>query len=299
MKTWTSRTVAFALAWLALAAATRAQQARPGATPPENSAKGKGRAFSGRVVDGLGRPVAGMKVTVRPRGERQEKASEMVLRTDDDGRYSGTLPPNVDDARIETEKDGYSNMTTVITGGFRAFTLHRKVDWGDDPLLYLREGDELDRGVRELLASEEWQIADDRGLLAFLFEHQDEFRPALRRLIGDAHVGIHARYWLDLLGDPADGDLFPKGRRSTPKKEVKEADLVEALKATARQRNFFSSAPEPDVSIDFIVFTKKLDRVLIQCGINLAPFTGMRWRFVFWRVGKQWELRSAMEAGRS
>ena len=41
------------------------------------------------------------------------------------------------------------------------------------------------------------------------------------RLCRDAHVGARARDWLDLLDDPGDIDLFPKGRRYAPKKEVK------------------------------------------------------------------------------
>ncbi len=135
-----------------------------------------------------------------------------------------------------------------------------------------------------------------RGLL---FEHQGKIRPALRRLIRDPHVGEAARDWLDLMGDPGDRDLFAKGRQYAPKKEVKETDLIEALKATARLRNFNTSAPEPRIGIDFIAFTENLDRALIQCGINRAAMTGITWQFVFRKVGKQWELRSAKEAGRS
>ena len=48
-----------------------------------------------------------------------------------------------------------------------------------------------------------------------------------------------------------------------------------------------------------MAFTDDLDRVLIQCGINRVAMTGITWQFVFRKVGKQWELRSVKEAGRS
>ena len=48
-----------------------------------------------------------------------------------------------------------------------------------------------------------------------------------------------------------------------------------------------------------MVFTDDLDRALIQCGINRVAMTGITWQFVFRKVGKQWELQSAKQAGRS
>jgi len=180
------------------------------------------------------------------------------------------------------------------------FTLNRMIRWEEMSILPGKDGDSLDRGMRELLSSEEWVLeAENEQLLHFLFKHQDRFRPALRRVIRDAHVGKSARDWLDVLGDPGDRDLFPKGRRSAPKHEVKEADLVEAIKATARPLNFFSSKAKPDIDVDFIAFTKDMDRVMIQCGINRGALTGITWRFVFQKVGNQWILRSTQEAGRS
>ena len=205
------------------------------------------------------------------------------------------LPP---DAVISFEKDGYGTFSTIASSG-REFILNRKVDWDEASDLPYQHGDKLDLGVREILASQEWEVPEDGKLLDLLFGPQEKFQPALRRLIRDTHVGAKARDWLDLLGDPGDRDLFPEGRRYAPKKEVKETDFIEALRATARQRNFFSSAPEPLIEIDFIKFTDGLDRALIQCGINRVAMTGITWQFVFWKVGKQWELRSAKEAGRS
>ena len=123
-------------------------------------------------------------------------------------------------------------------------TLHRKVDWDEASSIPYRDGDDLDRGVRDLLASEEWDNHDEE-LLDFLFKNQDRFRPALRRLIHDPHVGGSARDWLDLLNDPADRDLFVKGRQYTPKKEVKETDLVEASRPPPASET--SSARRPSL----------------------------------------------------
>jgi hypothetical protein len=239
-----------------------------------------------------------VKVTVRSYGGPQEKAPVTVLTTGDDGRYSGTLPTG-HGAGLTFEREGYSEPSTRATPHAR-IVLNRKVAWDEASMLPYRDGDGLDDGLREILASAEWNYPyDEERLLGFLFRHQSRFRPALRRLVRDARVGASARDWLDLLDDPGDRDLFPRGRRYAPGKEVKEADLVEALKATARQRNFNSPAPEPLIRIDFIAFTDGLDRALIQCGINRAGMTGITWQFVFRRVGKQWQLRSAKEAGRS
>jgi hypothetical protein len=79
MKTSAGGTVAFALAWLALAAASAGQviQIRPGPTPQKGE---KGLAFSGRVVDGLARPVPGVEVKVRPDRRSREEATETVLK---------------------------------------------------------------------------------------------------------------------------------------------------------------------------------------------------------------------------
>lgn len=278
-----------ALTWLALAASPAAQEAPPGSARPVDAMKA--RMLSGRVLDRLGRPVPGVRVIVLS-GDKKT-----VLQTGDDGRYSGTLPTYKGASVISFEKEGYGGFITDAESN-ATVTIRHKVDWDEASGLPYLDGNELDQGVRGLLASEEWALHDGE-LLGFLFRHQEEFRPALRRLVRDTLVGAGARDWLDLLDDPDDRDLFAKGRQYAPKKEVKEIDLIETLKATARLRHFFSTAPEPMIDIDCIAFTKDLDRVLIQCGINRVAMTGITWQFVFRRAGKQWELRSAKEVGRS
>jgi hypothetical protein len=247
----------------------------------------KSQPFSGRAVDGLGRPVSGVTVSLLA-------GSRIVVRTGDDGRFSGILSSGREDCVITFSNDRYGRYST---GGSpnREFVLRHRFDWGKAPLLPFEEGDKLDRDVRELLASEDW-FADAEKLLGLIFKHQVDLRPVLRRLIGDARVGPKARDWLELLDDPADRDVFPRGRRYAPDKVVKETDLVEALQETARLKNI-SLTPQPTIDIDFIAFTPGLDRALIQCGINRVALTGITWQFIFRKVGKQWELRSAKEVG--
>lgn len=280
------------------------QEARPETVSPLDGPKGM--VFLGQVVDGLGRPVSGVTVTVEYERQGGESDSETVALTGDDGRYSATLAPmekeeyDFEYITVVFNKEGYGKnfLENVDPGHLETVALNRKIRWGDATDLPYCDGDDLDQGLREVLASEEWEWGEWE-LLALLFKHQDHFRPAFHRLIDDVHVGEDARYWLEFLGDPRDRDLFPKGRRFAPKEEVREADLVEAIKAAARQRNFFSSSDEPRIDIDSIVFTEAMDRVIIQCGINRAALTGITWKFVFVRVNHQWVLRSVEEAGRS
>src|SRR5438309_10866504 len=105
-----TRSVQVALAWLACAASCTAQQARPESRPLRDGTQvrtlqhvgsesrpptdgTKSRAFSGRVVDGLGRPVPGVKITVQSHRKRGAKTLEKVLRTGNDGGFAGTLAP--------------------------------------------------------------------------------------------------------------------------------------------------------------------------------------------------------------
>ena len=176
----------------------------------------------------------GVEVTVRPNDGNRAKAKETVLRTG--ATTAGTreaLPPDTDGAWLQFEKGGYISQHTEAAPGDKIVLSH-KVDWGVASMLPYRDGDGVDQGLREILTSAEWEIpVDEDKLLGFLFRHQDRFRPALRRLVRDTLVGARARDWLDLLDDPGDRDLFTKGRSYAPGKEIKETDLVEALKATA------------------------------------------------------------------
>jgi hypothetical protein len=270
-------------------------ETRPPVTTPTDRANGP--VLAGRVIDGLGRPVPGVSLTPRPSARVPAKPLAVVS-TGSDGRFSWPIPDGGTDLWLEFEKDGYLKMSiSADPPRVEEITLHRKIDWGETQVLPYRKGAELDTGMKEVFASEEW-ASSDRELLDFLFKEQASLRPAVRRLIGDAHVGAGAKWWLDLLGDPDDQDLFPQGRNYAPKHEIRETDLVEAIKAISRKLNFFSRSPEPRINVEFIAFTPKMDRALVQCGINMAPFTGRLWRFVFVKQDQRWVLRSMQEAGR-
>lgn len=260
---------------------------------------------SGVVVDGLGRPITGVTVTATL--ERRGKLSETTVLTDDAGHYvlRIALPPGEpslsDRFEITFAKKGFRESTHELPADcVRNVSLTRLVRWLDEFDLLYKEGVALDVGVREILAADDY--SDDVSRHSrdrFFFEHQVKLRPVLRRFVDDPHVGPAARNWLALLGDPADDDLFPDKRPYAPKDALREADLVAALQAAARERNFFSALPEPQIDIDVIVLSKTLDRALVECGINRVAMTGITWRFVFHRIGNQWVLRSAQEAGRS
>jgi hypothetical protein len=290
-----TRFLSVALACLALASSPIGQQSRTALPAKKGSIED--RPFSGQVVDGLGRPIPRVKITVETKDRPGKKAPPTVLKTDDEGKYSGALTDDSDEW-LAFECDGYAWESGGAAPG-EIIVMKLLFDWDELLMLPIYRGDKLDAALRELLASAEWGYDDDGKLPGFLFKYELIFRPALRRILGDRHVGDSARDWLELLGDPADQDLFPKVRRYTPKKPVREPDLVQALKAPALLRNFNTSAPKPRIDIDFIAFREDLDGVLIQCGINRAAMTGRTWQFIFCRVDKHWELRSVKEAGRS
>ncbi len=272
------------------------------APPPEQRAaiptdEVKGRVVSGRIIDGLGRPVPGVTLTLR-RNDFPVKPPLLVVSSGGDGRFSCPIPRDAEGLLLELDKEGYANLSMSADAPRVEVTLRRKLDWGEATTLRYRKPADLDAGTREILASDEWSVFDE-SLQKHLFEEQDAFRPAMRRLIGDAQVGKSARYWLDMLGDPGDEDLFPGGRKAAPKHEVREDDLVEAIKATSRRLSFLSKDPEPRITIDFIAFTPKMDHALVQCCINCAALTGISWRFVFYKDGPRWVLRSTQEAGRA
>ena len=115
---------------------TAVQGARPGATSPKDDPKGQ--LIAGRVIDGLGRPVSGVKATVRSGRPGQDKHTEAVLLTGVDGRYSGKMAPSDNDVDLLFEKDGYSFVLTDLDPGHEDITLkaHHQLGRGlNDALL--------------------------------------------------------------------------------------------------------------------------------------------------------------------
>lgn len=281
------------LAWLVTTSAALAQFPIPGLIQPDNPKPGE--RFSGHVIDCLGRPIPNVKITCLASQNGTEVRLYKEWRTDKDGHYEGRIPADVEGDWLNFEKAGYMSLSTGPDED-GTIELPKLFEWNNAVFLTLNDGEKLVSGVRELLASEEWS-SGDKKLIDFVFENQEHFRPAFRQLIKDPHIGKVAFDWLEILGEPSDTDLFPFGRQYSPGQYVKEVDLIEALKATARQRHFNSGAKEPFISIDLMSFTETLDRAFIKCGINRGPMTGITWQFVYRKVGKEWVLWSAVKVG--
>ncbi len=247
----------------------RGQKAPPVVASPSDRAGG--RVLSGRILDGLGRPVPGVTLTWSP-GLRREKPTLGLVSTDADGRFSQPLPPDIEGLWVDFNKDGFSNLSMSAQHPRFALvvTLLRKLDWGEVTMLRIRKGSELDAGAREILASEEWSVADV-ALQKHLFEEQATFRPAIRRLVGDAHGGKAARYWLDMLGRSAGDGYSSRAGGVDPEARGARPNLVDAIKAISRRLNVLSSNPEPRITLDFIAFNPKMDRALVQCADPAWP----------------------------
>ncbi len=276
---------------------------------------------SGRIVDVLGRAVAGVGVRVEWNKGGDDKRPLGVTTSDERGRYLVKVPIHGRAFRVKLEKDGYRTETLSYElrrgreddelfddEGRRpadsevalVAVLNRREAFG----LWLRTGEDLEKGTREVLATYEWS-SRDASLFGHLFQHQEHFRPAMLRLIEDERVGSAARYWLDLLGDPRDERLFrdpavyPEGRELAPTIAARKVDLVEALKSAAGQLdwNAVPGGAGPRMTIEVIAFNEGLDRAYVECGINLTSLSGTFWRFVFNKSGDEWVLRSMESAG--
>lgn len=273
-------------------------------------------AIAGRVIDGLERPVAGVtiKVLVDPpdgldptRWQDDEHEIPVLppskhpavatLATGADGRYAGSIATAGKLIRLDFAKEGYEAISGPIEADgdrvMRALLGKRSVYD-----LALREGDELDRDLRWFFASAEWEEGGET-LRRDFFKYQGDLRPAARRLATDRIVGAAAKQWLGDIADPADKELVAAPPPKDPLPDIREADLIEAIKATARRVNWFSSDPEPRISLDQITLTPGLDRAMVECGVNVAAMTGVFWRFVFHREGGRWVLRAMVQTGRA
>ena len=268
----------------------------------------------GRVVDGLERPVAGVvvRVMVDPPGgmvrirtirdgvilnEPSTQAPLTTFTTDGDGRFAGSITSNGKVIRLDFAKEDYEEIIAPAVDA-EDRTMRRLFGRSSIYGLTLARGDDRDRGLRDLLASAEWADSDKK-LRRELFKYQADLQPAARRLVADRLVGEAAKKWLVDLADPADKELISANPPEEPLPDVRADDLVEAVKATARQVNWFSARPEPVISMEQITFTPNLDRASVECGINVAAMTGVFWRFVFHREGNRWVLRSMVQTGRA
>ena len=82
-----------------------ARQAQSGASSPKDDSNRL--TITGRIVDGLERPVSGVKVSVTTIHPGPETHTESVVMSGDDGRYSAAIARHEGSVLVNFEKDGY------------------------------------------------------------------------------------------------------------------------------------------------------------------------------------------------
>jgi hypothetical protein len=171
---------------------------------------GFGAEFAARIVDGLGRPIAGVVVNVglfQPdAGGRYRSVAFLERLSDAEGRVHGDYDEEMLRSSkgrfVKLSKEGYSNYT--ITGRFDPeYALQRVYpETALDQVGQLAE-EERPAALRELLAGA-------GSLEERIFARDHLFRPALRRLIDDPHAGLAAILILASIGDPDDLRLIAR-----------------------------------------------------------------------------------------
>lgn len=162
--------------------------------------------FSTKVVDGLGRPVEGVKVHVywirsKP-GAKTEGVDLGNALTDMRGKAKGSYRkealPQGEHLWIDISKPGYSGYST--TGLDRQFVIRREFHAKDLDRIGALNPIDLKRELRELFAGR----FEGGDLAEKMFVNDAKFRPALRELITDPKVAKQAVWPLAFIGAPED-----------------------------------------------------------------------------------------------
>ncbi len=164
--------------------------------------------FSAKVVDRLGRPVAGAVVELywlkSVSDDDVREISVLKLVSDRNGVIKGTYDDNAlpagEEIWAEVSKDGYSGYST--TALLPEYVLERKFGPADLSRIAALDGKAQVDELRELLAGD---FGDSGvGLFEQVFVQEHRFRPALRELAQDAKVGEVASELLAFIGVPED-----------------------------------------------------------------------------------------------
>jgi len=164
--------------------------------------------FAARIVDGLGRPVAGAAVHVHWLKSESDDVREVTLLelvSDAQGRVKGTydeksVPPD-ESIWIEMSKDGYSGFSTTDLRS--EYVMGRDFGPADVRRIAMLDEKAQVQELRELLASD-FDDSFEEGLEQLVFVQEHRFRSALRALLTDAQVGTAAAYLLAFIGVPED-----------------------------------------------------------------------------------------------
>jgi hypothetical protein len=180
-----------------------------------------GKDFSIRIVDGLGRPVPDVVVDVhwlkKEKDGEVRKAELAKVKTNQKGVAAGTYDdkaiPADESTWVELSKAGYSGYTSDRLEN--EFVLKREFKAEDlDRIAKLSEPDRL-RELEELLAGD----LDGQDLESRVFVNDDLLSPALRRLLDNPRVAVHAFSLLSFIGVSEDLRLIVE-KAPAPKKEL-------------------------------------------------------------------------------
>lgn len=157
-----------------------------------------GTDFSIRTVDGLSRPLAGVRVQVRVFCESGER-SFLSFQSDKDGIIHGSYDERIcKPSEVSVGKDGYESYYS----GFREqYILERQFSAEEAQRIIKLDGDYELLELRELLAG-----ADRFDNL--IFYNEAHVRPALRILVRDPEVTTRARDLLATIAVPEDLHLI-------------------------------------------------------------------------------------------
>lgn len=165
--------------------------------------------FSTRVVDALGKPVAGVSVRVEVLCDKPGDQVDVVVlgdfTTDANGAVKGSYKPApsckggfVD---VAFEKDGYAGYSDTQ---FKAEYVLRKAARGNDlARLASLHGEPQRSALRDLLVAEREQDGE-RALEDFLLQHTSKIHDAFLALMNDDHAGEPARHLISILALPED-----------------------------------------------------------------------------------------------
>jgi hypothetical protein len=163
---------------------------------------------SAKVIDKLGRPVANVVLDVhwlKSVSKDDVRSIPLVKLVSDKnglakGKYDETAIPQDEHVWVEISKPGYVTYSSSELDP--EFVLKRKFDDADLARIAGLDGRAQVDEVREVLAG---SFGDSGyGLDDCVFVHEQKFRPPLRALVSDPHVGISAGQLLAFIGVPDD-----------------------------------------------------------------------------------------------
>jgi hypothetical protein len=185
--------------------------------------------FSGKVTDGLGRPLVGRRVTVEDYRQVPPDRVIVNVRTDADGRFSFALARGLFAGAAEdrltclvANDDGPSPALTLsVEGRDLSVVLRRRISLDDVKKLAGLQGKELDAALAEILSGD-WSRSSPVHFELFALD--DKLKASLQTLTKDPRVADEATSLLRDWNPEEFGD-----RPSSLWEGVKEASLEKGI----------------------------------------------------------------------